>query len=646
MSKTLEAQIKKGKAGQTGYTEMLAEYPHPTEPSAGIKKDIPKSVRQIDHEVNLRNAEMLQVEYDGIVIDNKGSQQLFDAAVNAINGVEATDLAYPRLAKAFTDAKDCHDKGQKKMLKVLRQLEVAQKKAAKSGDIVDNFERAQVNAESRSIDNKDTDWRGVQFNSKHFFTPDEISDLVKEINEHSMQFNSPGLKIGRISDSSIYIHQKKVTSENYRDFEKAERHIKIQVIDSKGIIFKRPLATVWLEHPLKRRYEGPTVFRPGLPPVSEVDGNLNIYTGLASTPVKGDKHLPWLDFIQLHDCPGDTEGFKWLMNYLKVMVQFPEHKIRTACAIVSEVQGTGKGIFIEDMLGRWLFGSHYIEFKTKQQFMDKFNTRWAGKKLIYANETGMKYSTELEEFVKTAVTSSTINIQPKGVDEMEAVQAFFSLFVSFNAKPGDGIKLSASDRRWTIIFSEKAGWAVKDFKAWCEKHLNQEAANNFLYYLLNDTVADIGMADTVYENAARVETMKVSAEPIDKFFLDLENIIRREIIVPGFEESFWVPAKFGERVKAVHMTELFKLWLKKEGYKSKYETNVIDMSRVLKRWAEKHGVEISIRHKTNVFNFKKLLAIWNREELEDTIDNPNSTPEAIFGAKAALAGPDADEMDF
>ncbi|PYQ73508.1 MAG: hypothetical protein DMG04_13550 [Acidobacteria bacterium] len=121
--------------------------------------------------------------------------------------------------------------------------------------------------------------------------------------------------------------------------------------DRNGDPIWKSLGDAWLEHPMRRQYDGIT-FSPG----RDVPGWFNLWRGFAVQPRAGDWSL-LSNHVYDNICCGNAEHFWYLLNWMAATVQRAGEPAEVAVALRGK-RGTGKGVFGRE-LGA-LFGHHFV----------------------------------------------------------------------------------------------------------------------------------------------------------------------------------------------------------------------------------------------------------------------------------------------
>lgn len=235
------------------------------------------------------------------------------------------------------------------------------------------------------------------------------------------------------------------------------------------------LASEWLKSPIRRdAYK--VVYEPGKPQF--IDGNLNTWVPSPVKPKKGDlsRFHAYID----HMFKSDPTHKDWFLAWFAYPLQNPGVKLGTACVFWSRQTGNGKTTFATIL--RKLYGMHNSA-KIVQRNLTESHNSWAQRKQIVVGEE-IKSSTSGKEAdeTKVLITSESITINPKHVQQYEIRDTINYYFSSNHDK---AFNLDNEDRRFFVheVTEDKGSDAFwKAFYAYLENG-GYEA---ILYFLLND----------------------------------------------------------------------------------------------------------------------------------------------------------------
>ena len=200
----------------------------------------------------------------------------------------------------------------------------------------------------------------------------------------------------------------------------------------------------------------------------EYKNHYNIYSPLSHNLTEGsiDYTLMFLKHIF-------GEQIELGLDYLQLLYMKPTQILPVLC-LVSRERVTGKTTFLKWL--KYVFESN-LTYVTNHDFSSQFNSDWANKLLICADEVLLK-TKEITERIKFLSTTDTIKIEPKGRDKIEGEH--FGKFIMCSNNETTFLKVDKEETRFWIV---KVPENENEDSLLLEK-LRQEIPS-FLYFLLN-----------------------------------------------------------------------------------------------------------------------------------------------------------------
>lgn len=271
-----------------------------------------------------------------------------------------------------------------------------------------------------------------------------------------------------------------------------------------------PLATAWLKS-FKRRCYDKVVFAP-----KGVSKRFyNLYQGLAYDPIQGDWSL-FRDHLFKNICKGNIFHFDWLMSWMARIVQKPGGERPGTVVVLKGAKGTGKDVFVQ-AFGK-IFGDHFLEVSSQDHIVGKFNNHLRSIILLFANEAWFAGDKAVEGAFKRLITSSSMVIEPKGLDAF-SVDNHLNCIV---ASDGDWVvPVGDNERRFFILDVSKAHLQdLKYFKAIDDQMYHKGGISAFLYDLMQ-----IDYKRHVLRQAPKTEALVYQAtlnfSPFQKFWYNI-----------------------------------------------------------------------------------------------------------------------------
>ncbi|MBK4717696.1 hypothetical protein JJL56_02325 [Azospirillum sp. YIM DDC1] len=213
-------------------------------------------------------------------------------------------------------------------------------------------------------------------------------------------------------------------------------------VDTKQGPRERSLASIWMEWPHRREYDGGIVFAPGR---TVPRNQLNLFTGFSMEPCDGC----W-DKMEYHlrevVCQGDERAYEWLFSWLADIVQNPGRKLGTAVCLRGR-KGCGKSI-VFDMFRKLIGHQYSAVISDKKHLVGSFNKHLMTALFAQCEEAVWAGSKEQEGALKHLITGERLAIEPKGLDRFEVDN--FTRF-AFTTNEDWALPASADERRYLIL---------------------------------------------------------------------------------------------------------------------------------------------------------------------------------------------------
>jgi hypothetical protein len=152
----------------------------------------------------------------------------------------------------------------------------------------------------------------------------------------------------------------------------------------------------------------------------------------------------YLEHIRLYWCGGDQTIYDYVVRWLAHLVQYPGTKAGTALVVIGP-EGSGKNI-VTDQLVR-LTDPYSKTIDDITEITGKFNPVLENMVLVVGNELksdGRSSKTVDKERLKSAITETTVRIERKFKDKVDAENVANFIFLSNNFSP---FKQEIGDRR-------------------------------------------------------------------------------------------------------------------------------------------------------------------------------------------------------
>lgn len=153
-------------------------------------------------------------------------------------------------------------------------------------------------------------------------------------------------------------------------------------------------------------------------------------------------------FEHLHDniCDGDWLAFQQFIAWLSDIINKPAVRPLFGVVMRSDEKGTGKSLIYEVMsviLGNMAFSSSTVD-----QVFGKFNAHLQNKLLVCGEEMSWGGKSEISSKMKDAITSSTMQIEQKGIDVITADKFYRVILIDNNEWL---VNASKDERRYLVL---------------------------------------------------------------------------------------------------------------------------------------------------------------------------------------------------
>lgn len=263
----------------------------------------------------------------------------------------------------------------------------------------------------------------------------------------------------------------------------------------------------WLAHPKRRQYDG-IIFAPG----EEIAGYLNLDTGFAVTPRKGDCSR-YLEHVRNNICKGDEEISDYLFAWMADSVQNRSRRPGIAVVLRGR-QGTGKGVLCSQF--GFLFGPHFTQVSQSSHLTGNFNSHLKDKLVVYADEAFWAGDKKAEGVLKAMITEDTIQIEMKGKDVI-TFRNHIRLMVSSNSEWV--VPAGNEERRFFVIDVGNARMQDRAYFGGVVDQMNNGGKEALLHYLLEYDLSGIDLGSPPRTEALR-DQKEHSASPVQNWWLE------------------------------------------------------------------------------------------------------------------------------
>jgi hypothetical protein len=409
----------------------------------------------------------------------------------------------------------------------------------------------------------------------------DFETVAKKFEETHCKIINKGVFIKTYGTDNIVMNKQMIKT--------SYEHLVYESFDKNGNIDEKNFINTWLNNnPKQRCYDDIGVYPPNLEcPKTHYNMWRPFEMENVTEWVKKDNELA---IIRAHIkilCDNDDIIFDYFEKWIAQMIQYPA--IKSICPTLISKQGAGKGTLLE--LLKKMLGSSKV-FETAEPSRDvwgDFNGRMANTFLINLDELSKKETIESEGKIKSLITSPSLTINNKGVNQYD-IQSFHRFLITTNKE--EPINTSVDDRRNFIIRS------------------SDELCGNKEYFIsFYKMLDDVNVIKTCYEYFKSIPGMdRFGAIPIPKteYQEDLKELSINPIeewiksFVTDYDDDNMIPSYL-----CTDLFRMFKDWCNSSTMS--YNCNMIQFFVRLKR-LNLDGVEKKHTNKGNktTFDIKKL----------------------------------------
>ncbi len=267
-------------------------------------------------------------------------------------------------------------------------------------------------------------------------------------------------------------------------------NLKIPVITRDGVR-KEKLFPVWLESQTRRQYlygarfhpEGGVIASNTLFLPDAIKGRLELYTGLAITPQKGDCSLI-LQHIREVWCCGNEMLYEYVINWLARMFQLPGEPAETAIVLRSG-EGSGKNI-IADIFAE-AFGPHGGTYTKGGDITGRFSDHLATCVFAFLNEAIWGGDKQAEGTLKALITDKIITYEKKYLPKFSIRNCLHILMASNN----DWVApVGMDDRRYCYLDVSEKYKNDQEYFGLLFDQIKSGGKGAIVWHLLNHDISD------------------------------------------------------------------------------------------------------------------------------------------------------------
>lgn len=311
---------------------------------------------------------------------------------------------------------------------------------------------------------------------------------------------------------------------SFGDFSNLTCNRIIEIKDGKDKVKKVRSSLLWLQSPKRLEYTG-LVMDPKAP-TTRPGGAYNLWRGFSVMPDPTGSCAKFITHVRDNVANGNEDYFRWIVGWFAQIVQQPWIKIGSALTLRGG-QGTGK-TKVGECVGSLISGN-YLPVARDRLITGNFNSHFAKTILLQAEEAIWAGDQKAKNLMKDLITSSTINIELKGL-ELITMNNYTRFFTTSNE---DWVVPAELDDRRNAVFDVGTG-AQKNFSyfAAIDDERNNGGREALLHYLLNFDLNSVNLRDPP-KTQALLEQKRQSLDPLMAFLIEVGT----ELILPGDVEG-------------------------------------------------------------------------------------------------------------
>ena len=291
------------------------------------------------------------------------------------------------------------------------------------------------------------------------------------------------------------------------------------------------------------------------------------------------KVTPFLKHIKEAWCNDNEDHYDYCVQWLKHV--FTKPWIKTGVVpVLYGVEGTGKGILIDELLNKYIFGSYGSTHVGISKLVGRFNACIMDKVFIACNEVCQEVGSFHNAFdnLKALITDTSIPIERKGLPVLQDYRNYCNYI--FTTNNHDAVRISGSDRRFFVLETSNRYKGNFEYFNKLAELCDQEAADHFFTYICNlPTTRNIR---SIPETDIKNDMRDVNKSTVEKFKDDLIEAYNRSKAsernksfdnVEGIMMSDWDSLLLRKltngKIKLPVCYNLYKSWCNDSGERSK-----------------------------------------------------------------------------
>jgi hypothetical protein len=287
----------------------------------------------------------------------------------------------------------------------------------------------------------------------------------------------------------------------------------IKVPQGNKVIEKKiPAAIYWLDHYKKKKTFHGTTFDPKISGI-DANGKLNLCMGFNVEPDEKKKWPKLKELLREYLCNGDEQSFRYVMDWLARMFQFPDDPARTA-VVFHGIKGSGKGTFGRAVCD--ILGQTSMHITNSPLLTGRFNAHLRGCLFLLADEAFWARDKAAESVLKGLITEPMIAYEAKGANVEMGRNRIHVMMLSNNEFV---VPAGMNDERRYAVFEVKKKPTDAFFTA-----VNAEIENGglkaMLHELLNRDITKFNPHSAIPQTEALMEQKRQNLDLHDQWIYD------------------------------------------------------------------------------------------------------------------------------
>jgi hypothetical protein len=241
---------------------------------------------------------------------------------------------------------------------------------------------------------------------------------------------------------------------------------------------------------------------------------INQWRGFAVEPspqsVTNSEMEPFIDYVHSILAAGNETLGEWIIDWCADLIQDPSNKPGTSLVLVG-AHGAGKTFLGEQVLGKIIGPSHYVQINSIETLTSKFNVIAENKIFLQCDEAMHSHQKEVAAKLKSIITDEMMTIEPKNVNAYKKPNHMRVLFTSNDEQAAIFIDPTPHERRFTV--SRVSPRRATDMEYWTHMRSWMELSLPKVLRWLQDRKYDKNTIRRPIDTDAKRELQRVGVDP-------------------------------------------------------------------------------------------------------------------------------------